>query len=221
MPRALAPLNVVATALGGTAVGWLVLVAVGNGALQDMMVLHRDAPSQLDHQTGPAPLPSRQAKPAPVQRENMASAADPYALVIPVGGVRPEQLTDTFSQARANGARRHDAIDIMAPLGTPVLAAAPGKVEKVFLSRDGGNTIYVRSQDRRTIYYYAHLDSYAPDLREGRMVGAGELLGRVGYSGNGNPSAPHLHFAIWKVRPEIPWYGQGEAVNPYPLLSRD
>ena len=109
----------------------------------------------------------------------------------------------------------------MAPLGTPVLAAAPGKVEKVFLSRDGGNTIYVRSQDRRTIYYYAHLDSYAPDLREGRMVGAGELLGRVGYSGNGNPSAPHLHFAIWKVRPEIPWYGQGEAVNPYPLLRRD
>lgn len=215
MARALVRLNVVATALGGLAVGWLVLVAVNNGALKDLMVLHRDAP-RVERQVEPPPPPPALAAPLPA-----VTAADPSALVIPVSGVRPEQLTDTFSQARANGARRHDAIDIMAQLGNLVIAAAPGRVEKLFLSRDGGNTIYVRSEDRRTIYYYAHLDSYAPDLREGRMVGAGEVLGRVGYSGNGNPSAPHLHFAIWKVAPEIPWYGQGEAVNPYPLLRRD
>ena len=220
MRRAIPRINLIATALGGLAVGWLVLIAVNNGALRDMMVLHRDPP-QVEHPVEPAPTPADQSGPGTPQPLSVAATSDPWALVLPVSGVRPEQLTDTFSQARANGARRHDAIDIMAPLGTPVLAAAPGKVEKLFLSRDGGNTIYVRSEDRRTIYYYAHLDSYAPDLREGRMVGAGELLGRVGYSGNGNPSAPHLHFAIWKVRPEIPWYGQGEAVNPYPLLRRD
>lgn len=212
MARALVRLNVVATALGGLAVGWLVLVAVNNGALRDLMVLHRDA-KPVERQVEPAP--------APIAPLPAVVAADPSALVIPVSGIKPQQLTDTFSQARANGVRRHDAIDIMAPLGTPVVAAAPGRVEKLFLSRDGGNTIYVRSEDRRTIYYYAHLDSYAPELREGRMVGAGEVLGRVGYSGNGNPSAPHLHFAIWKVAPEIPWYGQGEAVNPFPLLRRD
>lgn len=219
MKRAVHPASLPAGVIAASAVGWLALVAVSNGALNDLMVLHRDAP----HQAAPAqnlagPAEARRPDPSPGPESAVAAAKD-FALVIPVSGIRPEQLTDTFRQARANGVRRHDAIDIMAPLGTNVVAAAPGKVEKLFLSREGGNTIYVRSADRRTIYYYAHLDSYAPDLREGSMVGAGEVLGRVGYSGNGNPAAPHLHFAIWKVAPEIPWYGQGEPVNPYPLLK--
>lgn len=219
MKRAVHPANLAAGVIAASAVGWLALVAVSNGALNDLMVLHRDAPQQAGTpQNLAGPVEARGPDPSPGQDSAVAAGKD-FALVIPVSGIRPEQLTDTFSQARANGARRHDAIDIMAPLGTNVVAAAPGKVEKLFLSREGGNTIYVRSADRRLIYYYAHLDSYAPDLREGRMVGAGEVLGRVGYSGNGNPAAPHLHFAIWKVAPEIPWYGQGDPVNPYPLLK--
>lgn len=219
MKRAVHPANLAAGVIAASAVGWLALVAVSNGALNGLMVLHRDSPQPVNAAQS-APWQAEAGPPRASRAPASASAGTgDFALVIPVSGIRPEQLTDTFSQARANGVRRHDAIDIMAPLGTNVVAAAPGKVEKLFLSREGGNTIYVRSADRRLIYYYAHLDSYAPDLREGRMVGAGEVLGRVGYSGNGSPAAPHLHFAIWKVAPEIPWYGQGEPVNPYPLLK--
>lgn len=144
--------------------------------------------------------------------------ATPGALAIPVAGIAPAQLTDTFDQARAAGARRHDAIDIMAPRGTPVLAAAPGRVEKLFLSKDGGNTVYVRSPDGKTLYYYAHLDAYAPGLAEGATVRTGDRIGLVGSTGDANPQAPHLHFAIMQTRPEAKWYEPSQAVNPYPLL---
>ena len=88
----------------------------------------------------------------------------------PVAGVQADQLLDTYTQARAGG-RPHDAIDIMAPAGTPVVAAAEGTVEKLFFSQGGGGiTAYVRSPDRRWTYYYAHLQGYAPGLREGQRV---------------------------------------------------
>ena len=138
-------------------------------------------------------------------------------LILPVGGVQSGQLIDTFTHARANGVRRHDAIDIMAPLGTPVLAAASGRLEKLHLSRDGGNTIYIRSPDRRTIYYYAHLDHYALGISEGQVISAGQVIGAVGFSGNANPAAPHLHFAINVLDPAENW-SKGTPVNPYPLL---
>lgn len=137
-------------------------------------------------------------------------------LIVPVAGVQPEALADTFSQARSEG-RVHDAIDIIAPRGTEVLAAAPGKVEKLFLSDRGGKTIYVRSPDQRWIYYYAHLDAYRPGIAEGELVAAGERLGSVGSTGNADPSAPHLHFAVHRMQPGESWY-QGQPVNPYPLL---
>lgn len=140
-------------------------------------------------------------------------------LVIPVAGVARHELVDTFTQARAGGTRVHDAIDIMAPRGTPVVAAAPGRVEKLFLSRPGGKTIYIRSADGRTIYYYAHLDSYRPGLAEGQQVRAGEPLGTVGFSGNADPAAPHLHFAIMRTTPQAKWWEPATAVNPYPLLT--
>jgi murein DD-endopeptidase MepM/ murein hydrolase activator NlpD len=127
-------------------------------------------------------------------------------------------LVDTFTQARAGGQRVHDAIDIMAPAGAAVVAAGPGTVEKLFLSKDGGNAIYLRSPDRRTIHYYAHLQDYAAGLHEGQVVRQGEALGRVGSTGNANPAAPHLHFAIMATRPEAHWYDPSTAVNPYPLL---
>ncbi|MCW1403100.1 M23 family metallopeptidase [Novosphingobium sp. MW5] len=141
-------------------------------------------------------------------------------LEIPVQGVQARQMSDTFTQSRDGGARRHDAIDIIAPSGTPVLAAADGEVERLFLSRAGGNTIYVRSPDRRVIYYYAHLESYAPGLAEKQRVRAGQVIGAVGVSGNADPAVPHLHFAIMVTTPEAKWWNAAMAVNPYPLLTR-
>lgn len=143
----------------------------------------------------------------------------PVGLAIPVAGIKVAQLTDTFTQARAGGARRHDAIDIMAPSGTPVVAAAPGTVEKLFFSDGGGGvTAYVRSPDGRWSYYYAHLQRYAPGLREGQRVKRGQVIGYVGSTGNANPEGPHLHFAINRMAPGEKWH-QGAPINPYPLLA--
>jgi len=143
----------------------------------------------------------------------------PSGLAIPVAGVKPGELIDTYTQARAGGQRIHDAIDIMAAEGTPVIAAAPGKVEKLFFSNGGGGiTAYVRSDDGRWIYYYAHLLSYAPGLAEGQKVARGSPIGLVGHTGNANPAGPHLHFAIFRMNPGERWW-QGAPINPYPLLA--
>ncbi len=143
----------------------------------------------------------------------------PSGLAIPVAGVGAGQLLDTFTQARAGGARVHDAIDIMAPEGTGVVAAAPGTVEKLFYSRGGGGiSAYVRSDDRRWAYYYAHLRDYAPGIREGQRVPRGALIGYVGHTGNASPDGPHLHFAINRMQTGEKWH-QGSPINPYPLLA--
>lgn len=147
------------------------------------------------------------------------TAQEARDLVIPVAGVGRDRLVDTFTQARAGGARVHDAIDIMAPDGTPVVAAAPGRVEKLFLSKPGGKTVYVRSADGRTIYYYAHLQDYQPGLAEGQAVSRGQRLGTVGHTGNASPAGPHLHFAILRTTPAAKWWEPTTAINPYPLLA--
>ncbi|MEA3003573.1 MAG: peptidoglycan LD-endopeptidase LytH [Sphingomonadales bacterium] len=142
----------------------------------------------------------------------------PTGLAIPVVGVKAEQLTDTYTAARANG-RSHDATDIMAPRGTLVVAAAPGTLEKLFFSKGGGGiTAYVRSPDRAWQYYYAHLDAYAPGLHEGQAVKQGDPIGRVGSTGDASPNAPHLHFAINRMGQSERWW-QGTPINPYPLLG--
>ena len=143
----------------------------------------------------------------------------PAGLAIPVAGVKAKQLTDTFTQARAGGARVHDAIDIMADEGTPVIAATDGTVEKLFFSDGGGGiTAYVRSPDQRWTYYYAHLQGYVPGLAEGQKVKRGQVIGRVGHTGNADAAGPHLHFAINQMRSGEKWY-QGTPINPYPLLA--
>jgi murein DD-endopeptidase MepM/ murein hydrolase activator NlpD len=139
-------------------------------------------------------------------------------LIIPVAGIKPDELSDTFSQARADGTRRHDAIDIMAARGARVIAAAPGKVEKLFRSEAGGNTVYVRSPDGTRLFYYAHLDTYAPSLAEGRVLRQGDPIGTVGSTGNAAPDGPHLHFAIMATTPAQKWWNDAPALNPYPLL---
>jgi len=137
-------------------------------------------------------------------------------LLVPVAGITVAQLGDTFDDLR--GQRRHEALDIAAPAGSRVVAAAAGRIEKLFVSEDGGNTVYVRSADRRRVYYYAHLADYAPGLREGMQVERGQPLGTVGSTGNADPASPHLHFAIKRVTDDAQWWQPGVAVNPYPLL---
>lgn len=159
----------------------------------------------------------RTPKAGTIQPRNVA--VSPYGLAIPVDGVKPGELIDTYTQSRAGGARVHNAIDIMAPRGRPVVAAAPGLVEKLFYSRGGGGiTAYVRSPDGKWMYYYAHLDAYAPGLREGQKIERGAPVGTVGISGNANPEGPHLHFAINRMGAGQKWY-EGEPINPYPLLA--
>jgi len=143
----------------------------------------------------------------------------PEGLAVPVQGVKPSDLSDTFTQARAGGVRTHDALDIMAAEGTPVVSASDGKVEKLFFSEGGGGiSVYVRSPDQRWTYYYAHLQGYAPGLAEGQQVKRGQLLGRVGHTGNANAAGSHLHFAINRMNPGEKWW-QGSPINPYPLLA--
>ncbi len=162
--------------------------------------------------------PSTREIEAALGRNRPAPIVAPSGLAIPVAGVRAAQLSDTFRSSRSGG-RIHDAIDIMAPRGTPIVAAADGVVEKLYFSRGGGGiTVYVRSPDRLWTYYYAHLDSYAAGLREGLRIERGDPLGTVGSTGNASPDGPHLHFAIHYMAAGERW-GQGRAVNPYPLLA--
>jgi murein DD-endopeptidase MepM/ murein hydrolase activator NlpD len=142
----------------------------------------------------------------------------PSGLAIPVVGVKPDQLIDTYTQARANG-RVHDAIDIMAAEGTPVIAAMDGTIEKLFFSKGGGGiTIYERSPDQKWQFYYAHLQGYVPGLAEGQQVKRGQVIARVDHTGDAAASAPHLHFAINSMSAGQRWW-QGAPINPYPLLA--
>lgn len=137
-------------------------------------------------------------------------------LIIPVAGVTRAGLHDSFGDARSGG-RSHEACDILAPRGTPVLAAVDGTIRKLFTSRSGGLTIYEFDEREAQVYYYAHLDHYASDLREGAFVPRGTVIGYVGTTGNAPPGTPHLHFAIGTLPPTKEW-SHGVPVNPYPLL---
>lgn len=139
-------------------------------------------------------------------------------LIIPVAGVRPDQLLDTFHDARSEG-RVHDAIDISAPAGTQVLAAADGQIIKLFQSERGGITIYQLSSDKKLVFYYAHLQQYAPNITEGMMVRQGQVIAYVGDTGNAGPGNYHLHFSIAVVA-DPKRYWEGSNINPYPLLHR-
>ncbi len=168
---------------------------------------------------GTVPAPVRAAEPERVVRSGMAE--DEYLrarqLMVPVAGVEPHRLVDTFHASRDGGARTHRAIDIMAPRGTPVLAADDGRVLRVSSNRLGGLTIYAIDDEERFVYYYAHLDRYRDGLRAGTRIARGEVIGYVGSTGNASASAPHLHFQAMRYRPDRYW--DGEAVNPLPYLA--
>jgi murein DD-endopeptidase MepM/ murein hydrolase activator NlpD len=147
-----------------------------------------------------------------------APAARP-ALIVPVAGVDRSQLRRDWGDARGGGARTHQGLDIMAPGGTPVLAAADGTVEKLFYSNGGGGiTLYQRSSDGRWTYYYAHLAGYAANIAERQRLRAGQTIGYVGDTGNAGAGNTHLHFGIAAMAPGERWW-QGTPVDPYPLLA--
>src|SRR5258706_4282777 len=161
-------------------------------------------------------FPSPASMPTYANQASPTIAGAPPQLIIPVAGVRPDQLRDTFSDARAEG-RVHDAIDIPAPFGTPVVAAADGTIVKLFHSDRGGTTIYQLSSDGRFVFYYAHLDRYAEGLAEGHLAMQAENIAYVGDTGNAGAGNYHLHFSIALVS-DPKKYWQGVNLNSYPLM---
>ena len=163
----------------------------------------------------PSPIPTSRPLPNPTASPTELPSA---SLIIPVAGARPEQLRDTFNEARSEG-RTHEAIDIAASHGAPVLAATDGTIVKLFFSERGGITIYQLGTDNRTVFYYAHLDRYAEDIYEKQFVRQGKTIGYVGDTGNAGAGNYHLHFAIWIVL-DPKKYWSGINLNPYELLKR-
>ncbi len=182
-------------------------VAVARPAAQPAVAAAPPAAAATPHADAPVPttMPPSSASDAPT------------GLLLPVQGIQASQLRDTFTDARSEG-RVHDAIDIMADAGTPVLAVADGTVEKLFDSERGGLTIYQFEPSGRWCYYYAHLQRYADGLAEKQVIKRGEVIGYVGSTGNASADAPHLHFEVHVLGPEKQWW-KGESINPYPLLQ--
>ncbi len=135
---------------------------------------------------------------------------------IPVAGKTLEQLQDTFDEGR-DGGRVHRALDILAPRGTPVIAADSGRLLRISFNALGGNSIYATDPLGRVVYYYAHLDAYQPGLVQGAPVARGDTLGFVGTTGNAPKDTPHLHFQVMRMPPDGK-YWDGDPINPYPLF---
>ncbi|MCT8000699.1 M23 family metallopeptidase [Sphingomonas sanguinis] len=150
--------------------------------------------------------------------EKQAAAGSAAALAMPIADYPVASLRQDWGDPREGGARKHQGLDLMAPAGTPVVAALPGTIEKLFDSDRGGHTLYIRSLDRRWSLYYAHLQGYAADIAEGQRVRQGQVVGYVGDSGNAGAGNTHLHFGVSWMRAGDAWY-QGEPVDPYPLLA--
>jgi murein DD-endopeptidase MepM/ murein hydrolase activator NlpD len=135
---------------------------------------------------------------------------------IPVAGRTVKDLEDSFDAGR-DGGRTHRALDILAPRGTPVLAADSGRILRISENHLGGNTVYTTDPQERIVYYYAHLDAYQPGLVQGMTIARGDTLGFVGTTGNAPKDTPHLHFQVMRM-PADGKYWDGEAINPYPLF---
>lgn len=181
---------------------------------------------------GLQPLPpARAPAPVPVSRPATTTASRPAIpdddvalasreLMVPVDGVGPSQVPDSYGASRgAQGERMHNALDIMAPRGTRVVAADGGKVGRLSRNDLGGITIYTVDDEQRFVYYYAHLDRYAEGLREGQAIAKGDLLGYVGTTGNAPSNVPHLHFQVMRYRGDARWW-DGDPLNPHRFLSQ-
>jgi murein DD-endopeptidase MepM/ murein hydrolase activator NlpD len=193
--------------------GWL-----AGGAILVLMSLPYEAVVAKPRQkASPSERGAASTAPAAALPIDAAPRRSDVPILIPVQGIDISALTDNYEQARSGG-RTHHAIDIMAPRGTPVIAAVDGKVRKLFDSRAGGLTIYQFDRAEERVYYYAHLDRYADGLAEGQFLAQGTVIGYVGTTGNAAPDSPHLHFAIEVLPPTKEWW-KGVPLNPYPILT--
>ena len=195
--------------------------------IRDRMFLEPMGLMSISNPLTPTPVPSpipvpehlsdmSTPEPPSISDAPLEAQTDSLDLVVPVVGVKRSQLADTFAQARSED-RKHEAIDIMAPAGTPVVAAGDGEIVKFWDSERGGISIYQLSRDRKYVYYYAHLQRRADGLRENQFVARGTVIGYVGDTGNSGKGNYHLHFGIYQVvDPKRHW--DGTPINPYPIL---
>jgi peptidoglycan LD-endopeptidase LytH len=212
---------VIGVITGGT-VTWQVLRGETSVTAAQSAQLPDPAPAHDPAEPRAVARPGEDGEPVPASLTGSAANATAIEMLrgrhlkMPVD-IDRDDLRDTFSDARG-GSRAHEALDIMAPRHTPVRAVEDGRIQKLFTSKAGGLTIYEFDPTDTFTYYYAHLDRYADDLREGQMVKRGDVIGYVGSTGNASPDAPHLHFAIFRLTPERQWW-KGEPINPYPVFK--
>ena len=143
-----------------------------------------------------------------------------HSLLFPVGGVDSMRLDDSFDAPRDGGSRKHNAIDIMAPRGTPILAVSDGHILRLTKSAKGGLSLYASDLEDKFVYYYAHLDRFHPKIYSGKPLLRGDTLGFVGTTGNAPKDQPHLHFQVMRM-PADHRYWDGQPINPYPLLKQN
>ena len=200
--------------------------AAARAALVALLALNATAPFGLatvvdaaaadTPQQAPGPLPASAGDGAIARSDDSTALLASRRLIVPIAGIPRSSLRDTFDERRGGG--RHEAIDIAAPHGTPVVAVGDGRIVKLFESAPGGHTIYQFDRDEVFAYYYAHLEGYAPGLQAGMPVKRGDVLGYVGATGNAVYGAPHLHFAIFRLGRERVWW-QGTPMNPHAFLN--
>jgi murein DD-endopeptidase MepM/ murein hydrolase activator NlpD len=201
-----------AGALAVTLIAWQLGAGFGLDA-RSRAVRPDPAPTGTTGGPAPPPPPAEPTIAPPADDGGELAARD---LLIPVQGVSSGDLVRSFADAR-DGGRTHEAIDILAPRDTPVVAVEDGTIARLFNSRAGGITIYQFDPTRQFCYYYAHLERYADGLREGGPVRRGQVIGYVGTSGNGPPGTPHLHFAVFRLGAEKRWW-EGTPLDPFDVL---
>ena len=173
-------------------------------------------PTKAEEPAPVAPPPSAAVDPPVTAVGEEVESLRQRTLTLPVQGMKREDLRDTFNEMRGS-TRRHEALDVIAPRNTPIVAVEDGKIAKLFLSDAGGITLYQFDPTETFCYYYAHLERYAEGLKEGDTVKRGQVIGYVGTTGNAPRDTPHLHFAILKMTSEKKWW-QGTPVDPYSVL---
>ena len=182
------------------------------------MERRRPAPADVTASGAVTPVQVAQDSPLTLTLAPRSGERGLGEVIVPVAGITAADLRDNYLQLRGGGTRTHGAIDIMAPRGTPVVAAVDGTIKKLFTSAAGGLTIYQFDEAQEKVYYYAHLDRYELTIAEGLFVKQGTVIGYVGTTGNAAPDAPHLHFAIEVLPPTKEWW-KGTPINPYPVLT--
>ena len=176
-----------------------------SGAVDDVPAAVVEVPAPTSGRAGVIPTSAPESKDLAARH-----------LTIPVDGIPPDKLVRSFHDTR-DGSREHEALDILAPTGTPVVAVEDGTVAKLFNSKAGGLTLYQFDPGKDYSYYYAHLDRYADGIHEGDRLKRGQVIGFVGTSGNAPKDTPHLHFAVFRLTPEKHWW-QGTPIDPYDIL---